>query len=90
MVQFRIDDVQVATFEDGAFGTVLEAAAHAGGAAAFPILFALTDTSSMVDPLALVDELGRLAATEHGRQVAMLIGALRDDLMEAVAAAEEG
>jgi hypothetical protein len=90
MVQFRIDDQQVATFDDGAFTAVLEAAGLAGGAEAFPVLVGLPATNEVVDPLSVVDELGRLAATEHGQQVAMLIGTLRDDLMEAVAAAEEG
>jgi hypothetical protein len=90
MVQFLIDDAQVATFDDGAFKTVLEAAERAGGAAAYPVLFGLLAPSGVVDPLAVADELGRLAGTEHGRQVAMLIGSLRDDLMEAVAAADEG
>lgn len=90
MVQFRIDDAQVATFEDGAFAAVLEAAGQAGGPTAFPVLFTLAEAVTVVDPLTVLDELGLLAATENGRQVAMLIGALRDDLMEAVAADQEG
>ena len=89
-MQFRIDTEQVATFDDGAFMTVLEAAGQAGGAASFPTLFNLHNASNIADPLAVVDELGRLVATHHGQRVAMLIGSLRDDLMEAVAAADEG
>jgi hypothetical protein len=90
MVQFRIDDLQVATLDDAAFATVLEAAAQAGGATAYPTLFSLSDADGIIDPLAVVDELGRLASTEHGLGVALLVGSLRDDLMEAVAAADEG
>ena len=90
MVAFRIGDFRVATLDDDAFGSVLEAAASAGGAAAFPALFGLLSSDGEVDPMTLVDELARLAATEDGRRVAPLIGTLRDDLMGALAAAEEG
>lgn len=90
MVAFRIVGLQVASLDDDAFATVLEAAGTAGGPAAYPTLYALPSIVDVVDPLAVVDELGRLAATDNGRKVAMLIGSLRDDLMEAVSAAEEG
>jgi len=90
MVAFRIGDMRVASLDDETFALVLEAAAQAGGAAEFPVLFALVDSDAEVEPLAFVDELARLATTERGRAVGSLIGTLRDDLMEAVAAAEEG
>ena len=90
MVALRIGDVILATLEDDAFATVLEAAALAGGTASFPALFGILGSDAPIDGLALMDELARLASTEHGRRVAMLIGTLRDDLMAAVAAAGEG
>jgi hypothetical protein len=90
MVAFRIGDVSLATLEDDAFATVLEAAALAGGEPSFPTLFGIMGSDEPIDALALMDELGALAGTEPGRRVAMLIGALRDDLMTAVAAAGEG
>jgi hypothetical protein len=90
MVAFRVGDVSLATLEDDVFATVLEAAEPAGGAASFPTLFAVLGSAEPIDALALMDELARLAATESGRRVAMLIGTLRDDLMTAVAAAGEG
>jgi hypothetical protein len=89
MVAFRIGDLRVATLDDGVFGTVLEAAALAGGAERFPTLFSLLG-SEEIDPLVLMDELARLSATASGQRAAMLIATLRDDLMEALAAAEEG
>lgn len=90
MVAFRIGDVSLATLEDDAFATVLEVAALAGGEPRFPTLFSIMGSDASIDALALMDELGALAATESGRSVAMLIGTLRDDLMAAVAAAGEG
>ena len=90
MVAFRIGDVSLATLDDDAFATVLEAAAPAGGAASFPILFSILGSDEPIDGLTLMNELARLASTESGRRVAMLIGTLRDDLMSAVAAAGEG
>jgi len=90
MVAFRIGDFRVATLDDDAFAAVLEAAAPAGGAATFPALFGLLSSDSEVEPMTLIDELARLAATDDGRRAAPLIGTLRDDLMEALAAAEEG
>ena len=90
MVAFRIGDVTLATLEDDAFATVLEAAAPAGGEACFPTLFGILGSDEPIDGLALMDELARLAGTESGRNVAMLLGTLRDDLMTAVAAAGEG
>lgn len=90
MVAFRIDGLQLATLDDAAFTTVLQAAGADGGPNHYPTLYALAEAVDVIDPLAVIDELGRLAATERGRQVSMLIGSLRDDLMEAVSAAEEG
>jgi hypothetical protein len=90
MVAFRIGGVQLATLEDDAFATVLEAAALSGGEARYPALFGLLGSEADVDPLQMMDELARLAGTEVGQRVAMLIGTLRDDLMTAVAAADEG
>lgn len=89
MAAFRIGGLRVATLDDGAFTEVL-AAAQAGGADVYPTLYSLTDATDETHPMALADELARLGATDAGRQVAMLIGALRDDLMEALAAAAEG
>lgn len=90
MVAFRIGDLQVASLDDGAYGAVLEAAALAGGSERFPTLFALPAATDVIDPLAVVDDLARLGKTPAGGDVAMLIAALRDDLMEALAASEEG
>ena len=90
MVAFRIDGLQLVSLDNAAFAPVLAAAGEAGGPEQYPIVFSLIGSGDVVDPLAVLDELGRLAATEQGRQVAMLIGSLRDDLMEAVSAADEG
>ena len=90
MVAFRIGEISLATLEDDAFATVLEAAALAGGAASYPVLFGILGSDQPIDGLELMDELARLVTTEPGRRVAMLIGTLRDDLMAAVAAAGEG
>lgn len=90
MVLIRIGDVCMATLDDDAFGTVLHAAASSGGTAAYPQLHGLSDPRTETDPLELLDELAKLASTQHGAQVAVLIGTLRDDLMAAVAAAGEG
>ncbi len=90
MVAFRIGDLHVASLDDDTFGAVLEAATAAGGAERFPTLISLASSSDEIEPMAVIDELARLAATEAGRPVAHLIGALRDDLMETLSAAEEG
>jgi hypothetical protein len=90
MVAFRVGDVCLSTLEDDVFATVLEAARQAGGDASFPTLFGIVGSAEPLDALALMDELARLAGTEPGQRVAMLIGTLRDDLMTAVAAAGEG
>jgi hypothetical protein len=90
MVAFRIGDLRVTTLDDEAFASVLEAAALAGGAPSFPTLFGLMDADREVEPLALVDELARLGSAQAGRRVALLVGTLRDDLMTALAAADEG
>lgn len=90
MATLWIGDVLLDTLDDESFGRVLEAARAAGDIATYPGLFAISTTSQVTDPLALADELARLIVTEPGRAVAPLIGALRDDLMAGVAAAEEG
>lgn len=90
MVAFRIGEVQLASLDDGVYGSVLEAAALAGGPDRFPTLFSLPGATDVIDPLAVIDELARLGASAEGGRVALLIATLRDDLMEAVAAAEEG
>jgi len=90
MVAFRINHFQMATLDDMTYARVLEAAAQAGGPGAFPALFSLLDADGDVEPLSFIDDLAKLAATDPGRGVASLIGTLRDDLMEALAAAEEG
>jgi len=90
MVAFRIGDLRVASLDDEVFAAVLEAAAQAGGPPSFPIIYSLLGSDDEIDPLALMDELARLGATEGGRPIAVLIGTLRDDLMQALAAAEEG
>ena len=90
MVAFRIGTITLTTLDDGVFAAVLEAAARAGGPADFPVLFSLLGSDDTIDPMALMDELARLSASDHGSQVAMLIGTLRDDLMQAVAAVDEG
>lgn len=90
MVAFRIGDVQVASLDDGAYAEVLEAAAADGGAAGYPTLFSLIGASDEIEPLAVIDELARLASTPAGQPIGMLIATLRDDLMEAVTAADEG
>jgi hypothetical protein len=90
MVAIRIGNVSLTSLDDDAFGTVLEAAVLAGGQTRFPMLFGLPRSDTETEPMSLLDELARLANTAHGRGVAMLIGSLRDDLMTAVAAADEG
>jgi hypothetical protein len=90
MVGIRIDDVSMATLDDEAYASVLQAAAPGGGTAVYPNLFALADPHVEIDPLELLGELAALGSTEAGAQVAVLIGTLRDDLMAAVAAAGEG
>lgn len=90
MVAFRIGDVRLTSLDDDAFATVLDAATLAGGEPHFPALFDLTRSDAEIDPASVMDELARLASTESGQRVAILIGTLRDDLMTAVAAADEG
>ena len=90
MVAFRIGEMRVATLEDDAFSVVLEAAALAGGESTFPTMFGLLTSDVEIEPLTLMDELGRLAGTGPGRRIAISIGTLRDDLMTALAAADEG
>jgi hypothetical protein len=90
MVGIRIGDVSMATLDDDAYASVLQAAAPSGGEPAYPNLFGLADPRVEIEPLELLDELATLASTEHGARVAVLIGTLRDDLMAAVAAAGEG
>jgi hypothetical protein len=90
MAAFRIADITFPTLGDDELSGVLDAAAQEGGAMAFPSLFALLDPTAHDDPAALMDELVRLAVTEVGREHTVQIGTLRDDLMQAMAAAGEG
>lgn len=90
MASFRIGTIVFPTVDDEEIATLLDAASQEGGAMAFPSLFALLDPTVVDDPGELMDELVRLAATEPGREHPVLIGTLRDDLMQALAAAGEG
>jgi hypothetical protein len=90
MVAFRIGTITLTTLDDEVFAAVLEAAAREGGPDAFPTLFGLLGSDAETDPIAVMDDLARLSATGTGRRVAVLIGSLRDDLMAAVAASDEG
>jgi hypothetical protein len=90
MASFRIGTIVFPTIGDDEIGTLLEAASQEGGSVAFPSLYALFDPTAVDDPGELMDELVRLAGTEAGREHPVLIGTLRDDLMQALAAAGEG
>ena len=90
MVAFRIGTITLTTLDDEVFASVLEVAAREGGPDSFPTLFGLLGSDAETDPVALMDDLARLSSTETGQQVAVLIGTLRDDLMAAVAASDEG
>jgi hypothetical protein len=90
MVAIRIGEISVQSLDDDVFRAVLAVAADAGGATAFPLLFALQDTDAEADAPGLLDELARLSALGDGPAFAMLLGHLRDDLMEAVSVASEG
>ncbi|MFN8636413.1 MAG: hypothetical protein U0893_21405 [Chloroflexota bacterium] len=90
MVALRVGSIELGTLDDAAFASVLDAASEVGGPASFPTLFGLTASDEPIDPWLLVDELARLSATEPGQRVGVLVGTLRDDLMSAVAAADEG
>jgi len=61
MVAFRFGGLQVASLDDATYALVLEAAAQAGGASVFPVLFSLLDSSAEIEPLAFVDDLAQLA-----------------------------
>jgi hypothetical protein len=90
MVAIRIGEISVKSLDDAAFQTVLAVAGRAGGTAAFPLLFALPHADAETDAPGLLDELARLSAVGDGLEFAMLLGHLRDDLMEAVSVANEG
>jgi hypothetical protein len=90
MAAFHIGEIVFPTIGDDDLGSVLAAAGQEGGAMAYPSLYALLDPRESDDPGELIDELARLAATPPGREVAVLIGTLRDDLMQAMAASGEG
>jgi hypothetical protein len=90
MVAIRIDGIRVQSLEDDDFQRVLAAATRGGGPAAFPLLFALADDDAETDAPGLLDELARLAVVGDGPAFALLLGHLRDDLMEAVSVASEG
>jgi hypothetical protein len=90
MVAIRIGDVSMATLDDDAYSSVLQAAALSGGESTYPNLYGLVDPHAEIEPLELLGELAALAKSAQGAQVAVPIGTLRDDLMAAVAAAGEG
>ncbi|MCC6175013.1 MAG: hypothetical protein IT305_06890 [Chloroflexi bacterium] len=90
MVAFRIGTVRVGTLDDERFAALLDAAAQVGSAEAYPILFSLLGPERAVDPLALLDELGRLSKALPGTGAAALAGILRDDLLDGLAALGEG
>ena len=90
MVSFRVRDVRVASLEGQQFDALIGVAEAIGGASAFPILYSLRDGEPAVEAEAFVDELRRLAAASADSDVARLVGVLRDDLFEGLAAADEG
>ena len=90
MAAFRIGDIVFPTLGDDELTSVLDAASQEGGAMAYPSLYALLDPTAHDDPGELMDELVRLGRTGVGQERAVLIGTLRDDLMQAMAAAGEG
>lgn len=90
MASFRIGTIVFPTVGDDEIADLLNAASQEGGAMAFPSLYALLDPTAIHDPGELMDELVRLKDTAAGREHPVLIGTLRDDLMQALAAAGEG
>jgi hypothetical protein len=90
MASFRIGTIVFPTVGDDEISDLLEAASQEGGAMAFPALYTLLDPTAIDDPGELMDELVRLGGTAAGREHPVLIGTLRDDLMQALAAAGEG
>jgi hypothetical protein len=90
MASFRIGPIVFPTVGDDEIADILTAVADEGGAMAYPSLYALLDPTRIDDPGELMDELVRLAGTAVGREHPVLIGTLRDDLMQAMAAAGEG
>jgi hypothetical protein len=90
MASFRISTIVYPTVGDDEIADLLEAVADEGGAMAYPGLYALLDPTKIDDPGDLMDELVRLSGTAVGREHPVLIGTLRDDLMQAMAAVGEG
>jgi len=90
MASFRIGTIVFPTVGDDEISDLLEGVADEGGAMASPSLYALLDPTAIDDPGELMDELVRLADTAVGREHPILIGTLRDDLMQAMAASGEG
>ena len=90
MVSFRVRGVRVGSLDRSRFAALLERAQTVGGRDSFPILYSLADSESELDPDRFVDELQRLGAALAGADEAASVGALRDDLFEALAAADEG
>ncbi len=90
MAGFSVRGIAVGSIDDGELATLLEWAQGGGGVEAFPILYSLIAAQPEVDAEALLDELGRMAALVAGTDEARLVARLRDDLMEGLAAAEEG
>jgi hypothetical protein len=90
MVAIQIGDVSMGTLDNDDYARVLAAAAPTGGTTTYPNLFGLSAPDAEIEPMGLLDELAHLGSTPDGREVAVLIGTLRDDLMAAVAAVSEG
>jgi hypothetical protein len=90
MAGFQVRGIAVGSIDDAELTVLLDRAQDGGGVEAFPILFSLIAEQPAVDEFALLDELQRLGAIVAATPEARLVARLRDDLMEGLAAAEEG
>jgi hypothetical protein len=90
MVAIRIGDISVRSLDDEAYGQVLAAVARAGGASSYPLLVALPHGDTETDAPGLLNELARLGGADGRPEITLLLGQLRDDLMEALSVASEG
>jgi hypothetical protein len=90
VIRFRVHSIVVGSVEDERFAAMLRRAQAADRRGAYPVLRSLQAGDPEVDPEALLDEIERLSKIVAGTEVAATLGALRDDLMEGLAAAEEG
>jgi hypothetical protein len=90
VIRFRVHDIAVGSVEEEHFATLLARAQGADRHSAYPVLRSLGADEPDVDPEALLEEIQRLRRIVAGTEDAATLGALRDDLMEALAAAEEG